>query len=135
MKKTILSNKEVPMADNYINEEKAFSGNVKIADDVISSIAALAATDVEGVHAMAGNTTKELVAKFGGKSLGRGVKAVVDEDDVRLSLGIIVEYGCSIPEVCKNVQDKVRATIENMTGFTVSEINVTIAGINISENA
>lgn len=123
------------MADNYINEEAAFKGNIKIADDVISSIASLAATDVEGVHAMSGNTTKELMARFGGKSLGKGVKAIIDEDDVRLSLGIIVEYGCSIPDVCRNVQDKVRATIENMTGFTVSEINVTIAGINVPENA
>ena len=134
------------MADNYTNDEAAFSGsnvnskldfngNIKIADDVISSIAALAATDVEGVHGMAGYTTNELVARLGGKPVAKGVKAIVDGDDVRFSLAIIAEYGYSIPDVCRKVQDKVRTTVDNMTGLSTSEVNVTIAGINVPGNA
>lgn len=123
------------MADNNTCSENKMKSNIKIADEVISSIAALAAMDVEGVSAMAGNATNELVAKLGGRTLGKGVKAVVDNDEVKFSLAIIVDYGCNIPDVCKKVQEKVRTTVENMTGFRVSEINVTIANINVPENA
>ena len=122
-----LHNKEASMADNNTSTESNFKSNIKIADDVIGSIAALAAMDVDGVSAMAGNVTNEIFAK--------GVKAVVSGDDVKFDLAIIVDYGCQIPDVCKRVQEKVRTTVENMTGFGVSEINVTIAGVNVPENA
>lgn len=130
-----LQNKEASMADNNTSTESNFKSNIKIADDVIGSIAALAAMDVDGVSAMAGNVTNEIFAKLGGKTLGKGVKAVVSGDDVKFDLAIIVDYGGHIPDVCKRVQDKVRTTVENMTGFGVSEINVTIAGVNVPENA
>ena len=62
-------------------------------------------------------------------SLEKGVRVTIDENEVRLMLSINVRYGCSIPEVSRKVQDKVRSTIENMTGFSVSEIDINIAGI------
>ncbi len=120
------------MADNSlqnVNQQDGLRGSVKIADDVILCIAALAATDVEGVASMAGNITNDLVSMFGVKNLRRGVKINIEEEEVRIDLSIIVEYGYSIPAVSARVQEKVRNTIENMTGFNVSEVNVSIAGI------
>ncbi len=120
------------MADNSlknVNQPDGLRGSVKIADDVILCIAALAATDVEGVASMAGNITNDLVSMFGVKNLRRGVKINMEEEEVQIDLSIIVEYGYSIPEVSARVQEKVRNTIENMTGFNVSEVNVSIAGI------
>jgi uncharacterized alkaline shock family protein YloU len=66
---------------------------------------------------------------FGVKNLRRGVKINMEEEEVQIDLSIIVEYGYSIPAVSARVQEKVRNTIENMTGFNVSEVNVSIAGI------
>lgn len=120
------------MEDNKM-EVGTFKSSIKIADDVISCIAALAATDVEGVASMAGNATNDLITKLGVKSLSKGVKISVVEEDVKANLAINVRYGCNIPAVCKNVQDRVRASIESMTNFTVSEVNVTIAGISVDE--
>ena len=120
------------MADNSlqkVNQPDGLRGSVKIADDVILCIAALAATDVEGVASMAGNITNDLVSMFGVRNLRRGVKVDIEEDEVTIDLSINVEYGYSIPAVSARVQEKVRNTIENMTGFTVSEVNVSIAGI------
>ncbi|MBQ7175247.1 MAG: Asp23/Gls24 family envelope stress response protein [Lachnospiraceae bacterium] len=120
------------MADNSlknVNQPDGLRGSVKIADDVILCIAALAATDVEGVASMAGNITNDLVSMFGVKNLRRGVKINMEEEEVQIDLSIIVEYGYSIPAVSARVQEKVRNTIENMTGFNVSEVNVSIAGI------
>lgn len=123
------------MADNIditVTDNNEHEDSIKIADDVIKCIAALAATDIDGVSGMAGNATNELIAKLGGKTLEKGVKMNVNGDDVKLVLSVIISYGHNIPDVSRKIQDKVRATIENMTGLTVSEIDVNIAGIDTS---
>lgn len=123
------------MADNIditVTDNNEHEDSIKIADDVIKCIAALAATDIDGVSGMAGNATNELIAKLGGKTLEKGVKMNVSGDDVKLALSVVISYGHNIPDVSRKIQDKVRNTIENMTGLTVSEIDVNIAGIDTS---
>ena len=120
------------MADNIDisrETEREHCDSIRIADDVIKCIAAFAASEIEGVGGMAGNATNDIIARLGGKTLEKGVRVTIDENEVRLMLSINVRYGCSIPEVSRKVQDKVRSTIENMTGFSVSEIDINIAGI------
>ena len=123
------------MAENInitLNNNKEHEDSIKIADDVIRCIAALAATDIDGVSGMAGNSTDEIVAMLGRKTLDKGVKMNVNDDVVRLTLSVIVKYGCSIPDVSARIQDKLRSTIESMTGLNVSEVNVNVAGIDTS---
>lgn len=109
-------------------------GEVKIADEVVAIIAGYAATEVEGVSAMAGNITNELMSKVGVKNLSKGVKVMVEEGIVRLDLAIMVAYGYSIPTVSQKVQDKVKASIENMTGLEVSDVNIRIAGVDMEKH-
>ena len=111
--------------------ESNTSGTVQIADDVVATIAGLAATEIDGVYAMSGNITNEIVGKLGVKNLSKGVKVVVEEGEVFAELSITVEYGIDVVEVAKQVQNKVKAAIESMTGLTVSAVNVKIAGVNI----
>ncbi len=121
------------MYTNEINDSAI--GEVQIADDVVAMIAALAATEVEGVHTMAGNITNELVSKFGMKNLSKGVKVEVSEEGVSVALTLNLEYGYSIPSVCANVQEKVKNAIDTMTGLNVTEVNVRIASVNLENNA
>lgn len=109
-------------------------GEVQIADEVVATIAGLAATEVEGVAAMSSNITNELVSKLGMKTLSKGVKIVVSSDSVAVDLTLTLEYGYSIPNTSRQVQEKVKAAIENMTGLVVSEVNVRISGVNIEKN-
>lgn len=109
-------------------------GEVQIADEVVATIAGLAATEVEGVAAMSSNITNELVSKLGMKNLSKGVKIVVSSDSVSVDLTLTLEYGYSIPNTSRQVQEKVKSAIENMTGLTVSEVNVRISGVNIERN-
>ena len=111
--------------------ESSTLGSVQIADDVVATIAGLAATEIDGVYAMCGNITNEIVGKLGVKNLSKGVKVVVEQGKVSAELAITVEYGYDVVEVAKQVQNKVKAAIENMTGLTVSGVNVKIAGVNI----
>ena len=117
----------------HVNENKV--GEVQIADEVIATIAALAATEVEGVASMSGNITKELVNKLGKKNLSRGVKIEVDTENVEVDLALQVEYGYSIPSVSQLVQEKVKSAIETMTGLTVSMVNIRIVSVNVEKKA
>ena len=114
--------------------EKEKIGEVQIADEVVAIIAGLAATEVEGVDSMAGNITNELVGKLGMKNLSKGVKVDVTEEHVSVNMSLNLKYGYSIPKVCETVQEKVKNAIENMTGLTVLEVNIKIAGVNVEEH-
>ena len=111
--------------------EKDKLGEVQIADEVVAIIAGLAATEVGGVDSMAGNITNELVGKLGMKNLSKGVKVDVTEDHVSVDLSLNLTYGYNIPEVSEAVQDRVKSAIENMTGLSVLDINIKIAGVNM----
>ena len=113
--------------------EKEKIGEVQIADEVVAIIAGLAATEVEGVDSMAGNITNELVGKLGMKNLSKGVKVDVTEEHVSVDLSLNIRYGYSIPSVSEQVQEKVSTASENMTGLTVLDVNVKIAGVNMDE--
>lgn len=106
-------------------------GEVVIADEVIAVIAGLAAMEVEGVASMAGNATKEIISKIGKKNLSKGVKVDVLEGVVTVIMTLNLKYGYNIMGVCTKVQEKVKASIENMTGFTVADVNVRVAGVEV----
>lgn len=111
--------------------EKDKLGEVQIADEVVAIIAGLAATEVDGVDSMAGNITNELVGKLGMKNLSKGVKVDISEEHVSVDLSLNLTYGYNIPEVSEAVQDRVKSAIENMTGLSVLDINIKIAGVNM----
>ena len=108
-------------------------GTVQIADEVVAIIAGLAATEVDGVASMAGNITNEPVGKLGMKNLSKGVKVEVMEGVVSVDLALNIKYGYSIPKTSANVQEKVKSAIENMTGLEVSDVNVSIADVDMQQ--
>lgn len=109
-------------------------GAVQIADDVVAMIASLAAMEVEGVSAMAGNITNEIMSKVGVKNLNKGAKVDVLEGNVTVDLALVVEYGYNIPATCQKVQLKVKSAVENMTGLVCSDVNIRIAGVNMKKD-
>ena len=78
--------------------------------------------------------SNELVGKLGMKNLSKGVKVDVTEEHVSVNMSLNLKYGYSIPKVCETVQEKVKNAIENMTGLTVLEVNIKIAGVNVEEH-
>lgn len=123
--------KEQERRTTYKIQEDGKIGEVQIADEVVAIIAGLAATEVEGVASMAGNITNELVGKLGMKNLAKGVKVDVNPENVSVDLTLNMEYGYSILKTSEAVQEKVKTAIENMTGLSVSEVNVRITGVNM----
>ena len=116
-----------------IEGNKSF-GDVVIANEVLAIIAGIAATEVEGVHSMDGGWSGQFISKLGIKDLARGVKVQVREGEVKVDLSLNMEYGYAIPKVSGLVQDKVYASINNMTGLNVYEVNIRISGVVDKEN-
>jgi len=123
---------------NLRENEQAYDqtkvGEVQIADEVVTIIAGLAATEVEGVVSLAGNITNDKVGKRGIKNLAKGVKVDVLQDSVSVEVSMLLKYGYSIPGVTQKVQDKVKTAIENMTGLQVTDVNVRVVGVEIEKN-
>lgn len=122
------------MAENRktIQIKQSEAGEIKVADEVVAIIAGLAATEVEGVSSMAGNITNEIVSKIGVKNLAKGILVEVFEDEVKVDVAINIAYGYNIPDVSLKVQEKVRSTVENMTGLKVAVVNVRIATVDMA---
>lgn len=104
-------------------------GRVQISDQVVSVIAGIAATEVEGVAALVGNVTNEIVSRMGIKNLSKGIKIEMIEDTVMVKVTLELKYGYNIPEVCVKVQERVVSSIETMTGISVAKVDVCVSDI------
>ena len=111
-------------------------GTVRIADDVVATIATYAAKEIEGVAGMSGNSTSNFLSRAGVKMPeAKGVKVTVDNGNVDVDVSVILDYGYNIPATSSKIQARIKSSIENMTGLNVTDVNVRIAGINVpSEN-
>ena len=107
------------------------NGNIKISDDVISTIASIAVCEVDGVHSMGGTFTGDIVEKFGKRNLTKGVKITAEGNDITLDLNVVFKYGVRIPEVAWNIQENVKKSIESMSGLNVVKVNVRVVGVEV----
>lgn len=110
------------------NGEKEDLGSVKIDDEVIGTIAAIAAKSIPGVYKIATSLVAG-IALFFRRIPSAGVKVSVKEDGVHLFLGIVVDYGINIPELTWKVQKAIKEEVERTTNFKVAQVNITVEGI------
>ena len=122
-----MSDKEENMVE-AINEIE--ENGIKIADDVVATIAGKAAMEVAGVYSMSGGFAGGISEVFGKKSYTKGIKVDNNEKGLKIDVNIIVEYGARIPDVAYEIQNRVKKAIENMTGLTIEEVNVHVQGVN-----
>ncbi len=109
--------------------ERTDLGLVKIKNEVIGSIAALATKEVKGVVEIGGNIADSIYKIFKPDLTGQGVKVDIDENKLKLTIPIVVEYGVDVPQIAMLVQENVRSAIEKMTGLTPIEITINIQGV------
>lgn len=129
----VIKEQDVRQEYKTLELEKADFGEVLISSEVVTSIAGLAALEVKGVQSTIGSITNEIVGRFGHKNLGKGVKAVINGDEVIVDMNINMKYGYNILKTCNQIQEKVKQAVESMTGLHVLEVNVRIAGIAIDK--
>jgi len=108
-------------------------GTVRIADDVVAVIAAIAASETEGVASMSGGIVEGFARRVSGKNVHRGVHVKVGDIEAAINLHVILHYGVKMDRVCKELQNRVKDTVEMMTGLRIVEVNVKVEGIELKE--
>ena len=104
-------------------------GDIRIADEVISIVASLAAQEVPGVLSMSGGLTDGINRFLGKENASKGVRLKFEGKTVNANVYINVEYGSCIPEIALEVQEKVKEAIEAMTGYEVQFVDVNVEGV------
>lgn len=123
-------NEAVVELENQITTETEENG-IKISDDVVAVIAGVAVSEVPGVAGMAGGFAGGISEVFSGKkNLAKGIKVEISDNDTKIDVNIIVEYGTRIPDVAFQIQTRVKKAVESMTGLNVEEVNVHVQGVN-----
>lgn len=103
--------------------------NVTISEDVIVTIANIATKEVEGVAGLHTGMVDTIIDKVTGTNWSGGVSAVIQDNEILVSLIINVIYNNKIMDVAKKVQENVKNAIETMTEMKVSEVNVHVHGL------
>ncbi|MDB5052551.1 MAG: hypothetical protein JWM44_601 [Bacilli bacterium] len=113
--------------------EENQTGLIRISDDVVATIAGLAALETPGIAAMSGGISEGLAKRLSGRNVQKGVSVEVGQLEAAVDLRIIINYGSQIQDVCRDLQFNVREAIENMTGLRVVEVNVKVEGVSFKE--
>lgn len=123
-----VENGEVLELDEEIKTE---SEGIQISNDVVAVIAGVAVSEVQGVSGMSGGFAGGITEVLSGKkNLAKGIKVENEDGKARIDVNIIVEYGSRIPDVAFEIQNRVKKSVENMTGLKVEEVNVHVQGVN-----
>jgi len=117
-------------------KKEVVSGETIIGDDVVASIAGMAAREVEGVAGLGKSAVRRALAEHlagAGERARVGVEVEVGKMEAIVDLDLIVVYGFNIPSVITEVRTKVAARLMEIAGLIAKEINVHIVGIEIPE--
>lgn len=108
---------------------------IKISEEVVATIAGIAVSEIENLASMGGGFVDGIAGMLGRKTPGRGIKVEMKENQVILDLAIVMQYGCKIHEVARDMQARVRDAVEGMTGMEVTSVNVNVLGVSIGKES
>ena len=104
-------------------------GAIKVADEVLSIVAGLAASEVNGVYGMSGGIREGLTDMLGKQNFSKGIKVYTEGHTVRVEVHVIITYGFNIPDVAIKLQEKVKEAVEAMTGYEVTGVDIHVEGV------
>ena len=116
--------------------EHGFAGETIIGDEVVASIAGLAAKEVEGVASLGKSSVRRaLTERLAGveEKARMGVQGEVGKREAIVDLQLGVIYGFNIPNVISEVRKKVASRLTEITGLVAKEINVRVVSVAIPE--
>ena len=119
--------------DDQMSVVQEKQGAIVFANDVLATIAGIAACEVPGIAGMCGGFKDGIVDLLGRKNLSKGVQITVKENQVTVDLAIVVDYGAQLLDVCTKIQDGVKKALETMTGLAVVAVNIDVQGVRLTE--
>ncbi len=107
-------------------------GSILIGEDVLANIAGIATMECYGLVGMASkSSTDGIVELLKKEHLSKGVKVYTEEDALIIDLYIVDKFGTKISAIAQNIIDKVKYSVETMTGIEVKRVNVNVKGVRV----
>ena len=111
-------------------------GVTTISDTVVSSLAGMAAGEVEGVH-MGGGASRAaggmLGSITGSENKTSGISVEIGRTEVAIDLKMGIEYNKNILQTVEEVRQRITERVESTTGLRIKELNATITDITFPE--
>ena len=117
------------LANEQTREDK-----IRISEEVIATIAGIAATEITDVASLSSGFVDGIAGMLGKKSPGRGIKVELKDTQVSIDISVVIQYGCKIHEVAREMQTRVRTAVEDMTGLEVLNVNISILGVSMGKD-
>ena len=105
--------------------------NIIYSNEVVSIIAGVAASEVEGLASMVSVPNGNLLGKK--RDITKGVKVEIGTEEASVDLYVTVEYGKPIQKAAQDAQESVRKAIEEMTGLHVVRVDVHVQGVSFEK--
>lgn len=116
------------------DEARTELGIIKIHKNVIASMAAIAAGEIEGVKRI-GSSLKSALAEALGRKSFSSIRVEIDKNgEVRLKIPIIVKYGFNIPDTATKVQENIHTALEKNANLSIKDVDVNVRGIAPPDN-
>ena len=115
--------------------EEEIAGETIIEDEVVASVAGLAAREIEGVANLGKSSVRRILAEHlgGSEARAKGVEVEVGKTEAIVDLELIIIYGFNIPNVLNEVRKKVASRLLEITGLIAKEINVHVISLSFPE--
>ncbi len=107
-------------------------GNIYVSYRAIATVAYQSALQSYGVVGLVAKNLATGLAQVLVKDPTLGVDVHFDSHAIQIDLYVIVEYGTRIKSVAASVSDNVRYQVERVFGLPVSQVNVHVRGLRIS---
>lgn len=120
---------------NELMKEQPREDKIRISEEVIATIAGIAASEVESLVSMGGSFVDGIAGMLGRKSFGKGIKVEMKDNQIVIELSITMQYGCKIHEVARDMQSRVREAVVSMTGMDVTSVNINVLGVSVEKEA
>lgn len=130
------SEEDVEIVNENVEEKEDTENGIEISNDVIAVIAGVAVSEVQGVASMSGSFAGGITEVLSGKkNMAKGIKVDKSDNSAKIDVNIIVEYGSRIPDIAFEIQNRVKKSVEGMTGFSVEEVNVHVQGVSFDNKS
>lgn len=121
--------KQAEETKNIINE----TGDITVSENVIAAIAKNAIMDIDGIHSVVGDEpANKLFEIISNKAAGKdkGIKVLIKEKkELYIEVFVVLKYGTNLINVSKNIQEKVKESVESIVGMHVNDVDVYIEGV------
>jgi uncharacterized alkaline shock family protein YloU len=125
---------DIPAVDNNF-ESTTEEGAVRIAENVFASIIRKYTLELpEVIKFASGSLVGSIVEMMGKKNSSKSIVIDIDNDDqVNVTVNVILKFGAHIPTVATKIQDVISARIEEITGKEVHFVNVNVVDLLVDE--